>query len=177
MAVAIPIALAVAGAAAAAAAAEQKNRAISRSKRAAKAAAYANVEQVDRRAQLEERRVEAGRNRILSAVRARAAEAGGDTSSGSYAALARQTEYDAGLNTAIVRENNRLQRLSVLSGAQANIVNLEGQRENTLLSAFGGGVSGYSTGLSINNAAGASNAAGSADVGSIQMTDDWYRNG
>jgi hypothetical protein len=160
----ILIATTVAGAATSAAASAQKNRAVARSQRAAKTAAYANVEQVDRRAQLEERRVEASRNRILAAVRARAAEAGGDTSTGSYAALARQTEYDAGLNTAIVRENNRLQRLSVLSGADANIVNLEGQRENALLSAFGGGVGGFSTGLSINNAIGSMGGGAAVDT-------------
>ncbi len=155
--VTIGLAIGAVGAATSAAASQQRNNAIKKAQKAQKVAAYANVEQVDRRAQLEARKIDASRARILAAVRARGAETGNDVSTGSYAALARQVEYDAGLNTAITRENNRLQRLSILSGASANLVTLEGQRENALLSAFGGGIGGFSTGLSIG---GAINGAG-----------------
>jgi hypothetical protein len=115
-------------------------------------ATYANQEQaaraenrmiVEQQSQ-EERRIAQQAHLIRSRIRATAGEAGVGTG-GTYEALVRQTDIDLANNQQIIRFNTMNRLMAVAAGMQP----LPAQQYMPWLDALTGGISGFSTGLSI----------------------------
>ena len=102
------------------------------------------------------RQVHAMRGRILAS----AAQAGVSTGAGSYAQIIQQTFAEEGMNKMIMARNLESRQDQLWSQYEAGIIEndaqfnlamaqLDYQMQSPLLSAFGGGISGYGAGLEI----------------------------
>lgn len=131
--------------------AKQQNDAARRAARSTREAAEINAGQVRQRSAQEQREQRSQAARIRALIRVRAAEQGADLDSGSYAALENQAGIDEAENIQTIRRNAANQILSIASGGNARLEEIEGSRRNLLLDAFMGGVQGAGTGLSIDS--------------------------
>jgi len=156
------IALAIGGAALNFSQAQAQNKATARSMRQARESASVQQEQLSRQASLELRRNQIRAQQVRGRLRVALGEAGVGMG-GSAQALLNQSEYDEGINRSIIEESFLNNDARVRSGLNADMIGLESRVQNSLLSALSGGLSGFSTGLSIAGAADTYNALNQAN--------------
>ena len=130
--------------------ASEKNKALKKAQSAAADAAGVQEQQVSDQAALERYKAINRGNLIQSRLRVAAGEAGIGLG-GTYAALARQADYDAAMNDLVVGVNRRNTLASIRSGGKANIISLASQRDNPALAGITGGIQGFGLGLGLAN--------------------------
>lgn len=167
---AIPLAIGLASAAAGTGLsiyqAQQQNKAIKKSQESSNAAALAEKQQAARAISIEKIKLARESRRISGRIRVAATQAG-STDTGSFAALDRQNLSDAALNTNILIGNYSNTAAGIDSHNAAVQAQLDAQRQNPLVSALGGAMRGFQTGLSI---ASAIPSAGAAAAGGTVAT-------
>lgn len=157
--------MAAAGAAMSAKAARDRNKAIGRSITAQQQAAGVQNQQLADQTAVENMKTMRAAHQLQGRVRVAAGEAGA-TAGGSFAALDRQTAFDAGLNLAIGRQNLGNNQALVNSQYKAQATGAMSQWQNPLMAGFMGGVSGAQTGLAIGGTASSIGSLASAGGGS-----------
>ncbi len=120
--------------------------------RSARAAREQQKQIVDQAAVERQKRVNEAQM-ISGRLRVAAAEAGVGLG-GSYAALQRQSDYDAAINVDIIKRNALAETRRVRSGYEENIAQLESQIQNPILNGFMAGMQIASTALSITDSVG-----------------------
>jgi hypothetical protein len=155
--------VAVAGASIAAYGAVQRNKAISASSRSAKYAAGLQSRQIADQAATEREK------RLLEAeqIIGRAKVAGAASGGGDYQSSINQAEIDFGRNASIIDRNRQSATDRTNSELSSTLTSLRANRQNLILSAFTGGLQGFSSGLSIMGAVnefGAGRAGGAPPI-------------
>lgn len=149
---ALAIGSAALGATTSAMGAASQNKAIKKSMESQTQAAKIQQQQVADQAAIEREKNFRAMQQIQGRIRVSAGEAGA-TTGGSFNALSQQAFNDQSLNNAILMRNMTNQQAAIAAGLQANLASLSSQHQSPILSGLTGGLSGFSTGLSIGNAA------------------------
>lgn len=135
------------GAAGSAAQASSQNRAARRSAAAAREGAKVQSKQLAEAADLERRKYQRERDRIIGRLRVTAADAGGFA--GAFDDLVAQAEIDTAINEAIIDRNFTHQKRRVASGLNADLATISAHTQNALLATLSGSLSGLASGLQI----------------------------
>lgn len=135
----------------------EQNDALSQQASNATTAAGLNAEQLVEARKLDRLKKLNDREQLVGRTRVAAAE-NGTGMGGSQAALERQALIDESINNQIADKNFNAQMRALKIGLQSQLVTLNSQMANPLLSGIAGGLAGATTGLTIGNTVNAANA-------------------
>lgn len=150
-----------------------QNRRIQNVMNADAANAQVQYGQINAAATLEQQKRSNDVHQARSRLRVLAGDSGLDFG-GSFAELDRQASIDQQINDSITKENAYQNKQRVASGLSATLTQLASSSINPLTQGVQGGLSGFSTGLSIQSgldrSAAARQSAGSADAAAVSGT-------
>jgi len=145
----IAAASAAAGAATTAYGAYSQNQGLKKSARAANQAATLQKSQLRSQASVEVMKREQQSQQVKSAIRASAGAAGSGFAGSSFSALSDQAEFDRYTNDAIAKQSLGFNFARVSSGLDAQLIDINNRKQNTLINAFMGGLQGLSAGMQL----------------------------